>query len=514
MPARFAERFDRLLDRYRFVVLAILAATYFAMVGAAAIIKPFWHDEIYTILLANLPSASSIWRASLDGADLAPPLNTWLTHVVHSTAGGGQIMTRLPAILGFSTMAAVVMHMLRRRANMTVAVAGLVLPCFTAAYRYSYEARGYGLMLGLFALSLHAWAEAARAHRRAIYLPLLALTLAAGVWNHYYGAIAFAVIGAGELVRLVQNRRPDWGIWSAMGLALLSTMALIPLISGAAKQAGTFWSTPQALADVAATYRFLFQGMLNGIFGPAAVLIGFCLIAGRVKWLYPDAVESRRLPSHEVVAGLACLLIPVLCLLLGVLVTGVYVPRYALPTVVGAALAVPLTVWWLNPKAGPAEVVLAVVLAYTFMASATPLLRTRPVFHDPVKDRVGLLASLRSPGPTVVAGSLQFIQLWYYTPRELKGRMRYLLDPQAARHYRSSDTIDRGYAALGRWTALPVEPYDGFRRAHANFRVYSWGSGWLLDKLRDEGEMIERVSQDLHGGQLLNVTASDDHGKQ
>jgi hypothetical protein len=503
---RLAERVNNLLDRHVFVILGLFTLTYFARAVIVARAKPFWHDEIYTILMSSLPSAGAIWTASLDGADLSPPLNTWLTRVVHAAFGIGPIATRLPALLGFWTMALVVFQMLRRRANVTVAVVGLFLPCFTAAYRYSYEARGYGLMLGLFALSLFAWSEAARGRRRKVYLPLLAVTLAAAFWTHYYAAATLAVLATGELVRLWQSRRPDWGTWGAVGAGLIAALPLGTLAGGASRQSSTFWSVANGVSDLMATYAFLFEPLARTVFFPASIVVLICLIGTiSLRRGRTTAREPRRLPAYEIAAGGMCLLIPIVDMLLGVFVTGVFVPRYALPAVVGASLAVPLLVWWMNRHASLAELVLAVAFVGAFGLSAGESLLSPPVYQDPVKGRTVLLAELRSPGPTVVASSLQFLQLWYYTPSEMRGRMRYLLDPAAALRYGHSDTIDLGYAALARWTALPVEPFDQFVAVHRSFRVYVAGSGWLLDKVRDARADIQEISRE-QGGELLVVT--------
>jgi hypothetical protein len=51
----------------------------------------------------------------------------------------------------------------------------------------------------------------------------------------------------------------------------------------------------------------------------------------------------------------------------------------------------------------------------------------------------------------------------------------------------ASDTIDRGYVVLRRWTAVPVETYDNFIAGHREFRVHEGGSGWLLRKLDEIG---------------------------
>src|SRR5437899_48167 len=88
----------RQLDRYRIAVLTVVGASASAI---RAYDKPFWHDEIFTILVAGLPSVPAIWRAELAGVDFFPPLNDVVTHALHAVFGVGPIVTRLPAIVSF-----------------------------------------------------------------------------------------------------------------------------------------------------------------------------------------------------------------------------------------------------------------------------------------------------------------------------------------------------------------------------------------------------------------------------
>ena len=188
------------LDRHWRLLLAILIAVSVSVLVVQARGKSFWHDEIYTILGARL-SPVTLWRASLDGMDLSPPLNTMVTHVVRAVAGEGPIATRLPPLAGFLTAITVVFLVVRRKSNVVVAVAAALMLCLTPAWRYAIEARGYGLALGLFALALYGWTESARGHRVAGYLTLMGVSLAAGVWTHYYFVLAFVPIVTAEATR-------------------------------------------------------------------------------------------------------------------------------------------------------------------------------------------------------------------------------------------------------------------------------------------------------------------------
>ena len=168
-------------DRHwRFIVMAF-SLVFFWNATERAILKPFWHDEIYTIVIASFPTLDTIWAAHLAGLDSMPPLNSILTHAVFGTIGAGPIATRLPAMLGVWTWTLVSFAIVRRRSNTTAGLSAALRILLSGAGPLAYEARGYGVMLGLCALALFCWSEAARGRRRMLHLPLLACALAAGV---------------------------------------------------------------------------------------------------------------------------------------------------------------------------------------------------------------------------------------------------------------------------------------------------------------------------------------------
>src|SRR6266852_6152106 len=100
------------LERWHRMLLATLIAWLALLMAVSARDKAFWHDEIYTILGAGMP-VRTLWRASIDGVDLSPPLNTIVTHFVQSLAGVGPVATRIPAMAGFLAAALAVFTMAR-----------------------------------------------------------------------------------------------------------------------------------------------------------------------------------------------------------------------------------------------------------------------------------------------------------------------------------------------------------------------------------------------------------------
>ncbi len=471
-------------------VFAVFASVLVFSLIVRARAKPFWHDEIYTILHAGLPSLGAMWTAAVDGFDLSPPLNTWFTRVVHEGFGVGPIATRIPPLTGYLVMCAVVFHLLQTRTNTAVALAGALLPGFSAAYRYAYEARGYGVMVALFALSLLAWSEAALGRRRRVHLPLLAIALSASVWNHYYGILTFVPIVGGELIRTVRQRAVDRGVATAIVAALVALVPLYPLAAAARTQSQSFWS-PASFSDITNAYAFVFAPLTERLVVGAAIVLAILLLVARRS----TGARPRTIPAHEVAAGLLSLSIPALGVGLGVFVTGVFVPRYAMAAVVGLSLVVPLVVWWRHTRWAIAEVFLCGFLGVAFMMSIWPSLVTPPVLQDPFLSRPLLQTAVTSGPPVVSSSSLQFLQYWYYTPAAQKGRLRYLADPDEAKKRLRSDTIDRGYLALRRWTAVSIDPYAEFVAGHRDFRVHEAGSGWLLGKLEEIGAAKEEVGR-------------------
>lgn len=487
----------RVLDKHPVIVTLALLAIYVAVTLPHALAKPFWHDEIVTILVSRLPSFGAMWAAALDGADLSPPLSVWLTRAAHGIAGVGPVSTRLPAMCGFYLSVVVVFLLLRPRVGSCGAVSGALLLLFTAAPRYASEARAYGVMIGLFASVLYLWMEAAAGRRRRLYIPLLGIALAASIWNHYYGVLAFAPVVGGELARFFRRGRPDLPILAAVGTALAAALPLWPLMRVASAQRATFWTAATHGELVVDLYRFLIQPMLDAPLVLAGMLVA--LVAAWLPGSTRDA-SAAQLPFHERVAIGVALAIPLLGVVLGRLTTGGLPPRYILSGAIAFGIAVPVAIHRRNNRTPIAQFLLLAVLTIGAVTSAVRAwYPARVPFIDPAASRPLLIGSLRQPGPTAVSSSLQFLQLWYYTPPALKPKLSYLASPERALRWTGSDTIDRGYQAVARRAAVPVVDYETFISRYTEFRVYEAGSGWLLDALRDAGATIELTASEPAG---------------
>jgi len=462
--------------------------------------KPFWHDEIYTVLLARLPSISMHWAALRDGVDFAPPLNGFATRAVRHLAGLGPLAARVPPMIGFWTMVMVIFAIVRERTSAVLGFAAISVPVFTAAYRYSYEARPYGLMMGLAAVAWFAWMRAAAGSRRGVFLALLGLSLAAGLWNHYYAALVYLPVAAGELTRAIRARRIDGPLWMVVAASIVGAAPLAPLIRLSASRTAHFWVAP-SLADIPASYTFLFRGLVDAFAWPVVVVI---ILAIGERLHAPSATAAHpAIPAHETTAFVAILLMPAAGVLLALFVTGGFVPRYALPAVFGLGVGLPLAIDRLAGRARVSGAALLIVLTFAFIQSNSPFSRTPPL-ANPVAARPLLAESLSEPGRTVISGELMFLQLWYYASAPQRTQLVYLADPDRALRYRGSEIVELNYLALARWTPVPVERFESFVATHDNFRVYSAGAGWQLEGLRELPATLDLAGSEP-GGQLFNV---------
>jgi hypothetical protein len=515
MGLHLAAVVSRFLDRWRFVVLLTIVAALAWTASAAALAKPFWHDEIYTLLLAQLPSVSTIWVAEREGVDLVPPLNTLATRATIHTFPMSPVAMRLPALVGFCAMTVFVFALVRARANATLAVVAALIPVQTAAYRYSYEARPYGLWMGLFALTLFAWTEAARARRRAFHLSLLAFGLAASVWTHYYAAATIGVIEIGEVVRQAVQRKVDWRMWAAFGIAGLASLPLVTLLPAATEQSRQFWThaNDTTLRDA---YWFLVQPLVLLFWNAWGAIIGAVLLVS-------SAFETRRrrsrattghadppsspawhLPIHETVTFMLAAALPAVMLFTSDVSSAPFTYRYALPGVVGIAVAMPLAVRFATPRGSVAELLICGMLLVPLGNALVVASSRRPAAPNPLEQRPILAGALTS-GIVAASGSLTFLQLWYYATPAQRERFVYLADPALALRFTGSDTFDRGYLKLAKWAPVPVERYDKFLERSGSFNMYAAGSGWLLDKLNEDGATVELIAAEP-GGRLFRVT--------
>jgi hypothetical protein len=271
---------------------------------------------------------------------------------------------------------------------------------------------------------------------------------------------------------------------------------LAPLVIASASQATHFWTRIDP-PGIGAAYQFIAGTLVTGRLLIAAwllVLLALFEAMRRLKGRRP----TRRIATHEAAAGLMALLLPAAGVLIGTIAGGIVAPRYLTLSSVGFALAVPLAIWRLTPDNAVGDLVLCVALLLSLVKSTGRALPGRAeTFRDPVAtDRPALAAALATGDPIVITGGPSYLQLWFYAPPGRRASAIYLANPSAELRQTGTDTIDRGYLALSRWTPVPAVESGAFLAGHDTFRLYALEPDWLTLALRTAGASFKELARE------------------
>ena len=497
-----AGRMSESLDKGRYFVLLVLTLVYAAGAMLHARGKPFWYDEVFTVMAAAPHNVADSWRAA-GKLDAAPPLTHLLTHFAVNWFGQNEITARLPEMAGFWIFCLSLFWFVRHRLGIFYALAALLIPFSTEAYDYAFEARPYGLELGFCGLMLLCWQRACGArglHYAAACLGI-ALSLAGALMCQYYAVLLYLPLAGAEAFRAWKTRRIDWGIWAAMVIGAAPLVwRLTNILSAVHGFSNTSWSDTSGGGAVWSVRPFEVLDFWNdGLQSAMCILV--LALAAMTLWAWksradsPAAQSSPALPPWEIIAGLLFLAIPFFAVVFGMLVTHIYSSRYALVGLTGVALLAPLVV--ARMSRGRALVAFMLVALASFR-----LIIVTTTFAPPVNLQAEefVLVDALKQGQVVVADGQLFMQMWLYLPEPLKSNLVFLVDREASVKYQTFNTaaIDAAMTSVRESYPIHALDYKKFATPGKEFRLLQnpLKPGWMLAKIAaDNGEeVIERYT--------------------
>ena len=496
-----AGRLLSFLERYEYGVLAAVTLCYFVGTAFRARSSPFWHDEIYTLLLSHL-DMGRMWVALKQGLDSSPPLADILVKAVGAVWGEGNIVSRIPAMVGFWVFSVCLYSFVRRRLHVAYAFAALLLPLSTGAYAYAIQARCYGILLGFCGLSLVAWQAAVEGRRRWLALPVLAFSLAAALVSHFYGILLLFPYSGAELWRNAKQRKVDWPMWAALCAGGAVGLGICwPLIVATRIYRGHPWAIPsfRGLAEY-------YPNELQQLFTAAVifrVLAGaWMAFRGKSSWNF---ISVPKLPDHELVAAVLFVVLPAVGLVSAILVTRMFADRYFISAIAGVVLLVVFTAGAMSRGSG---IVGLLMLAACSVPSAWFLWHHLP--YQPVINYDPLLSEAIAQGPVVFDDGLRFLEQWYYLSPEQKALVSYVADPEGDAKWVGHDTVDVGMRMLHTWFGVPGFDYASVHQPGKTFRLYhnAAGPSWLLNQLLADGAKME-VLANKGDRSVLRVTVPE-----
>jgi hypothetical protein len=490
----------RVYRQQQLLFLAVLGM-YLCLSLRVASERLFWFDELFTFYTARLESVPALWDYLNTGSELNPPLVYLVSRVSLALLGENELALRFPAVIGYGVLVWCVYRFVGRRWG---PLQGWLAALFLLASNitgYSYEARPYALALGCEGVALLCWQRVTlRATGRAPALAGLALSLGLAVSTHYYALLLFIPLGLAELVRCATDKRLDLPVGLALVAGCTPLLGFLPLIHHARTYSEGFWAQPTWDALEWSYWTYLSRLVLPLVLS----LIVLAFSVGRVP---AKSEQDEQLPQRprpfEVTLLIALAALPALALLLGMLVTRVYTPRYCLYAVPGVAILFSFVVVRLT-VGRPVSALLVIQLFFVWY-----IFVEHQAYCDvkvSAKRFADTCVFLRSHGcadaPVAYAEYHFFLQVSHYDP---------VLAPHAIcvasldlplRHH-GQNTDDRALTALARIVPLHVEEFEAFARAHGKFLLFG-ENAWMSKELLDRGARLTLVAE-CPDGKLFEV---------
>ena len=520
-PLRSSAVRARRMEKTAAVLAVVACVIYWAATLVLARRKLMWNDELYTYYVAKLPSMHDVWSALLARGEQTPPFFFVVTRLALRMFGLNNISIRLPEMLAFWGMSACLFVAVRRRTTPFCGLCAALFPLVTAAYPYAFEARAYALVFGFAAAAYLSWQSLAFDKHRTVWSVCLTLSLAAAASSHYYGGLVLLPIAVGEIVRAVTRRRIDFAVWIAFPLSIVPLFWQLPLIKAGRAYSRAFWSPPQWV-----NIPDFYVDLLTPTLVPLVALLVACGVVATMLDRDRGDVDfaPASLPLDEIAAAVGFVVIPFVAVIAAKLVTGAFVDRYALSSVIGFSILAGFGSASALRRTPQLRVLVVVGLCgWFFLSQARELVQptgaTQPFSAELIARPARWLGAL-SPEtrglPVVIADPQSIVTLSHYGTPELKARLVYLADPDRALARVGTNSVERGMLDLVKpWFGMNIERFAPFVETHAEFFVYGdfvrlAFVNWILPELQARGmrtELLNRAGDDM----LLYVYRDGSH---
>jgi len=301
-------------------------------------VRLMWFDELLSFYSDGVSTFHQVVLIQLHHPiSLDPPTYHLLSHFCMDVLGRNATALRLPALAGFLLFQVCLFFFVRRIAGSRSAIIAVALPLLTASFRYSVEGRPYGLLLGIYALSVLCWQIATLddgvPRNRILPLTGLALSIALAITSHYYGILILIPVTLGELSRTLIRKRLDAGVLTALALGLSSIVLILPFQHALLAYRQHYYSNGVDLHDITLGYfelfihyvapSVVFAKLVEAIAVVLTLLLGY---AGYKRFRHRPATEH----AYTWVALTSMALLPFFGYLFGRYVTHTMAVRYVI----------------------------------------------------------------------------------------------------------------------------------------------------------------------------------------
>lgn len=475
---------------YVFCVVLICVA-YRSYVGSLT--KPFWYDEIFSIIVATQPSWHAMKEAMV--GDGNPPLYALLIRALMHLSRESRFLIRLPSLVGFVGALIGIFVFVRRECGAAYGLLAVAFVCSEPVWTYSYEARPYGLLLGFMMLGLVSWQSATRAgdstRPRRLGLCGMAVAIAGSILAHNIGVIEVGVpLLFGEAVRMWRTRRVDWPVLATGMAAIPALLVTIPMMRRTSELLFNYTRSPlhaltvrKIFLDSNAVHSLpLVFDISHSSVEFTVLLLGIMMVPFAYR-LSMDSFNRRtptssgavetKMPPH-IIAGAtgASLLIPITWVLM-MCQNGWYFARYGIGSVAGIAI---LVCFGARKSFGTRSVVPLTVTMFLLAEYCYPAVHLYRHPPDRVSANFAIYAD-QSDLPVAAVEPLAFPVVWWYAPKPVQDRLVYLKDIEFAKNARYANNVavalpEAALASEDHRFPAHFQDYASFVAAHDHFILY------------------------------------------
>ena len=447
---------------------------------AAAMHRRVWYDELFTMDIARASTPSRVMEL-IRRWDLNPPLSYFFNRWSMDVFGPGKLGLRLPSVVEFYTASLFLFAFARKRIGNAFALLAISILWEGPIFYYAVEARPYALLAMCFSILIFCW-DRATSPNRPIWSLLGTFFGALGMLlTHVFAPLTLAAIFVGEAIRFARSRKADIALWAALLLPCLAILLYIPLFH-------TYKRVVFPYHDQAGLWQIP-QYFIHGVWDTKPILYAtvFAFIVSRGNR------ERQRgpFPPEQLAAAFFLFCLPILLNLILMRSHGAFWPRYCITTSVTLCLGYAfLGAYQTDVGQRGGYVATGVVLLFG-------LVNIVGVMRSHVRPRPAL-TMVRPDLPLVIENGMTFFEMNHFEDGSLLNRVHYLEDPQASIKY-SSSTLFEGYERFDPEFHIRghVDDYASFLSQHPQFLMLTKGRGvfWLVSKLHDDGEEIEKISE-------------------
>lgn len=475
---------------YWLLTFFLLLSAMLSLVWSQA--RLMWNDEFLSFYSDGVATLRDVLRVQLHyPISLDPPTYHLLSHLSMEGMGRNAMALRLPALAGFLLFQLCLYFFVRRMAGDRAAVVAAAAPLLTASFRYSVEGRPYGLLLGLYALSLLCWQTATIddgvGRSRALPLIGLALSIALAITSHYFGVLILIPVSLGEFARILIRRRIDVGVLAALAFGLAAVIVILPFKRALMVYRAHYYIPGVNLHAISQGYRELFlryttwpMQAQKSAAAIMVVLVMMLAVSGYKRFRRRPATEQ----AYLWVALTAMALLPFFGYLFGRFVTHTMEVRY----VIAALIAFVATFAIVLERRLRSNTFYYVTLAVLFLAAIDVNV------WNIVKERRASAEILESlhPSPALATAlaanpnapllvqslGLFFVDSYYTADPALRARITLVYNAPREIYFLQHDTYSIAAINLRHFTVLPIVDYEQLRDERGPQLMLQLQDGW------------------------------------